>query len=46
MKAEDTCDMIRRIGIRAEGEGAMVRRDDPLPEGIEDDVGEGQVALK
>ena len=43
VKAEDTCDMIRRIGIRAEGSGAMAREGDPLPEGIEDDIVEGQV---
>jgi len=39
VKAEDTCDMIRRTGIRAEGSGAMAREGDPRPEGIGDDIG-------
>jgi len=46
VKAEDTCDMIRRIGIRAEGSGVMAWKGDPLPKGIEDDIVEGQVRYR
>ena len=46
VKAEDTCDMIRRTGIRAERSGAMAREGDPRPEGIEDDIGECQVGYR
>ena len=46
VKAEDTDNMVCRIGIRAEGSGAMAREGDPLPKGIEDDIGEGQVRYR
>jgi len=48
VKAEDTCDIICRIGTRAEGPGAMmgpwdvVWDGDLLPEGTEEGIVEGK----